>query len=58
MAKKMIKNGKGGTFVNVSSQASKVALPDHTAYCKFFCTLRTRTTLDNNDIGYLLWIAH
>ncbi|XP_066936793.1 L-xylulose reductase-like [Clytia hemisphaerica] len=33
MAKKMIQNGKGGSFVNVSSQASKVALPEHTAYC-------------------------
>ena len=35
MARKMVKHGKGGSFVNVSSQASKTALPDHTAYCKF-----------------------
>jgi len=34
MAKKMVAHGKGGSIVNVSSQASLVALPDHTAYCK------------------------
>lgn len=33
MAKKMISNGKGGSIVNVSSQASLVALPNHTSYC-------------------------
>lgn len=33
MAKKMVANGKGGSFVNVSSQASLIALPDHTSYC-------------------------
>ena len=33
IAKKMIKNGKGGTIVNLSSQASMVALPQHTVYC-------------------------
>lgn len=33
LAKKMITNGKGGSIVNVSSQASHVALPNHTTYC-------------------------
>ena len=30
----MIANGKGGSIVNVSSQASMTALPLHTVYCK------------------------
>ena len=29
----MIKNAKGGSIVNLSSQASMVALPQHTVYC-------------------------
>ena len=29
----MIARGKGGSIVNISSQASKVALNDHTLYC-------------------------
>ena len=29
----MIKNGKGGSIVNVSSQASQAALDNHTIYC-------------------------
>ena len=29
----LIRRGKGGAIVNVSSQASKVALADHLAYC-------------------------
>ncbi len=29
----MIKRGRGGAIVNISSQASKAALPDHTTYC-------------------------
>lgn len=33
MAKKMISNGKGGSIVNVSSQASLRALPSHATYC-------------------------
>lgn len=33
IAKKMIANGKGGSIVNVSSQASLRALPDHATYC-------------------------
>jgi NAD(P)-dependent dehydrogenase (short-subunit alcohol dehydrogenase family) len=33
VAKGMIARGKGGAVVNVSSQASMVALADHTAYC-------------------------
>lgn len=33
IAKKMISNGKGGSIVNVSSQASLRALPDHASYC-------------------------
>ena len=33
IAKKMIKNGKGGSIVNVSSQASLCALPEHATYC-------------------------
>ena len=39
LAKKMIANGKGGSIVNVSSQASMIALPLHTAYCKFIFKL-------------------
>ncbi|XP_046736950.1 L-xylulose reductase-like [Diprion similis] len=31
--KSMIAGGKGGSIVNVSSQASKVALKDHAVYC-------------------------
>jgi len=33
VAKNMIKRGKGGSIVNISSQASLVALQDHTSYC-------------------------
>lgn len=33
IARGMIERGKGGAIVNISSQASKVALIDHTAYC-------------------------
>lgn len=33
IAKKMIAEGKGGSIVNISSQASQVALKDHTVYC-------------------------
>lgn len=33
IAKNMIKRGKGGAIVNVSSQGSMVALQDHTSYC-------------------------
>jgi len=33
VAKKMIANGKGGSIVNVSSQASICALPEHASYC-------------------------
>eukprot|EP00112_Aurelia_sp_Birch-Aquarium-sp1_P005924 Seg1666.16 transcript_id=Seg1666.16/GoldUCD/mRNA.D3Y31 product="L-xylulose reductase" protein_id=Seg1666.16/GoldUCD/D3Y31 len=33
IAKKMVEAGKGGSIVNISSQASKVALKDHTVYC-------------------------
>ena len=31
----MVANGKGGSIVNVSSQASTTGVPLHTAYCKF-----------------------
>ena len=31
----MIEAGSGGSIVNISSQASKVALLDHTVYCKW-----------------------
>ena len=31
----MIAKGSGGAIVNVSSQASMIALKDHTLYCKF-----------------------
>ena len=30
----MIARGRGGAIVNVSSQASMIALKDHTLYCK------------------------
>ena len=30
----MIARGSGGAIVNVSSQASMIALKDHTLYCK------------------------
>ncbi|KAJ8730132.1 hypothetical protein PYW07_017170 [Mythimna separata] len=33
VAKKMIENNIKGSIVNISSQASKAALKDHTAYC-------------------------
>ena len=33
VAKEMIKNKKGGSIVNVSSQASQAALDNHTIYC-------------------------
>lgn len=33
LAKKMVANGKGGSIVNVSSQASTTGVPLHTAYC-------------------------
>ena len=33
VAKEMIKNAKGGSIVNVSSQASQAALDNHTIYC-------------------------
>jgi len=33
VARNMVKRGCGGSIVNVSSQASMVALPLHTAYC-------------------------
>ena len=29
----MIERGKGGSIVNMSSQVSKMALPDHAIYC-------------------------
>lgn len=33
VAKDMIERGDGGAIVNVSSQASQCALPEHTVYC-------------------------
>jgi NAD(P)-dependent dehydrogenase (short-subunit alcohol dehydrogenase family) len=33
VARRMIAGGRGGAIVNLSSQASKVGLQDHTAYC-------------------------
>ena len=33
VAKGMIARGKGGSIVNVSSQASKIALAEHAVYC-------------------------
>ena len=33
VAKGMVSRGKGGAIVNISSQASMVALADHTSYC-------------------------
>jgi L-xylulose reductase len=57
-AKSMIDSGAGGSVVNISSQASMVALHDHTAYCMFplsrlslrrivfgYCTLSVYTML-------------
>ena len=40
----MIARGSGGAIVNVSSQASMIALKDHTLYCKklFFFLLKLR----------------
>ena len=34
IAKDMVKRGEGGVIVNVSSMASRVALKEHTCYCK------------------------
>ena len=31
----MVAGGNGGAIVNISSQASKVALKDHMLYCKY-----------------------
>lgn len=35
VAKNMVARGNGGAIVNISSQGSKVALQDHTLYCKY-----------------------
>lgn len=34
VAKDMVERGEGGAIVNVSSQASLRALPEHTVYCE------------------------
>jgi len=44
----MIARGSGGAIVNVSSQASMIALKDHTLYCKqifFFFQLFSNPTM-------------
>ena len=34
VAKDMVERGEGGSIVNVSSQASLCAIPEHTVYCE------------------------
>eukprot|EP00794_Sanderia_malayensis_P009082 gene9082-10051_t len=51
IAKKMIAEGKGGSIVNISSQASMVALPDHTVYCTSKAALDNLTRMMALELG-------
>ena len=45
IAQRMVANGVKGVFVNVSSQASKIALANHTAYCTSKAALNQLTQM-------------
>eukprot|EP01111_Echinosteliopsis_oligospora_P004012 TRINITY_DN1632_c0_g1_i3.p1 TRINITY_DN1632_c0_g1~~TRINITY_DN1632_c0_g1_i3.p1 ORF type:complete len:246 (+),score=67.92 TRINITY_DN1632_c0_g1_i3:97-834(+) len=51
IAKNMISRGKGGSIVNVSSQASMIALKDHTAYCTSKGALDSLTRMMALELG-------
>ncbi|KAL5473500.1 hypothetical protein EMCRGX_G027990 [Ephydatia muelleri] len=51
IAKKMIEQSSGGAIVNVSSQASQVALKDHTAYCVSKGALDMLTKMMGLELG-------
>jgi NAD(P)-dependent dehydrogenase (short-subunit alcohol dehydrogenase family) len=47
----MVEKGKGGAIVNVSSQAAKVALADHAAYCPSKAALDSLTQCMALELG-------
>lgn len=51
IAKAMIEAGGGGAIVNVSSQASMAALPDHTLYCSAKGALDMLTKMMALELG-------
>ena len=51
IVKDMIKNGIKGSIVNVSSQASMVALPNHTSYCSSKACLDQLTRMMCLELG-------
>jgi len=50
-ARWMVKNKVKGSIVNVSSQASIIALPDHTAYCTSKAALDMMTKMTALELG-------
>ncbi|KAG9473586.1 hypothetical protein GDO78_004075, partial [Eleutherodactylus coqui] len=51
VARQMMKRGVGGAIVNVSSQASQVALQDHAVYCSTKGALDTLTKVMALELG-------
>ena len=51
VAKGMVARGDGGAIVNVSSQASKIALKDHLAYCASKSALDSVTRMFALELG-------
>jgi len=51
VARQMVKNGIKGAIVNISSQASLIALPDHPAYCVAKGGLDQLTRVMANELG-------
>ncbi|WP_343207364.1 SDR family NAD(P)-dependent oxidoreductase [Agrobacterium rosae] len=50
-SQEMVKAGKGGAIVNVSSQASLVALPGHIAYASSKAALDSITRCSALELG-------
>ena len=58
----MAQNGNGGTIVNISSQASKIGIRDHSAYCASKGALDALTKvmaleLGPSKVSYLYWMS-
>jgi len=51
VAKRMISRGIGGAIVNVSSQASQLAIPDHSSYCTSKAALDQLTKMMALELG-------
>jgi NAD(P)-dependent dehydrogenase (short-subunit alcohol dehydrogenase family) len=51
VARQMVKNAAGGVIVNISSQASLIAITDHTSYCVAKGGLDQLTRVMANELG-------